>query len=342
MTGKSGKLVYEGERVAVPADEAFRAVEAVLARAGCPDETARIVADHLVDSGLSGVESHGVMRCLQYAEQFRSGYMDPAASLIYDTDPVPIVDGRGGIGIPAMHLAAQEAVATARRTGVAAVAIRNVGHTGRLGAYAERIAGQGCLSIIIGGGGRENWRQVAPYGGRKALLPTNPYCIGMPGGLQGPVVLDFATAMIAGGWIYAARNAGARLPEGVLIDPDGMPSTDPEDYFRGGAILPAGGPKGYAMAVLAELIGEAMLGPATTEMNWLMVVLDTTRYRSASAIQGVAEEILAELRDCPPAPGFDRVQVPGERESDARRRARAEGLLLPAPTWRQILDAADG
>ncbi len=342
MTGKSGKLVYEGERVAVPADEAFRAVESVLTRAGCPDGTARIVADHLVDSGLSGVESHGVMRCLQYAEQFRSGYMDPAASPIYETDPVPIVDGQGGIGIPAMHLAAQEAVAAARRTGVAAIAIRNVGHTGRLGAYAERIAEQGCLSIIIGGGGRENWRQVAPYGGRKALLPTNPYCIGMPGGLQGSVVLDFATAMIAGGWIYAARNAGARLPEGVLIDPDGMPSTDPEDYFRGGAILPAGGPKGYAMAVLAELIGEAMLGPATTEMNWLMVVLDTTRYRSASAIQDVAEEILAELRDCPPAPGFDRVQVPGERESDARRRARAEGLMLPAPTWRQILDAADG
>lgn len=335
----SGKLDYDGKRISVTATEAQAAVHAVLVKAGFPDDGAGTIAEHLVDAGMCGVESHGIMRCLQYADQFRSGYMAALAVPEYIPGEAPAVDGGGGIGIPAMQLASHHAVENARRAGVTAIAIRNVGHTGRIGAFAEWMAVRGCLSIIIGGGGRENWRQVAPYGGRKALLPTNPYCIGMPGGDRGPVVLDFATAMIAGGWVYAARNAGARLPEGVMIDADGNPSTDPEDYFQGGAILPAGGPKGYAMAVLAEMIGEAMLGPTTTEMNWLMVVLDTTRYRAAPAIHNVAEEILTELRECPPAPGFDCVQVPGERESEARQISKRDGLLVPEPTWRQILEA---
>ena len=116
------------------------------------------------------------------------------------------------------------------------------------------------------------------------------------------MVLDFATSRIAGGWIYAARSAGALLPENCVIDRDGNPTRDPEDYFNGGAILPSGGHKGYALALVAELIGEAMLGPATTECNWLLIVLDATRYRSAGPLQSAAEKVLDELRNCPPVP----------------------------------------
>ena len=92
------------------------------------------------------------------------------------------------------------------------------------------------------------------------MLPTNPWCIGIPGGGRGPVILDFATSKIAGGWIYAAQSAGALLPEGCVIDAEGNPTRDPEEYFNGGAILPAGGHKGYALALVAELIGEGHVG----------------------------------------------------------------------------------
>lgn len=193
------------------------------------------------------------------------------------------------------------------------------------------------MSIVIGGGGRQNWRQVVPYGGRRAMLPTNPYSIGMPGGQRGPFVLDFATSKIAGGWIYAARSAGARLPDNVLLDKEGHVTRDPEDYFRGGALMPAGGAKGYALAVAAELIAEAMLGPTETEGNWLMITLDTLRYREPHTLQTVAEEILAELRTCPPAKGFECVQVPGEREREHRDRTMGSGVSLPEETWQQIL-----
>ncbi len=343
MSGTS-KLVLAGERIIVPAEIAAAKVVAILRKANCSAATAAAVAEHLVDASLCGVESHGVMRVLQYAQQYRDGYMAASAEPVVRKLPAgPVeVDGGGGIGIPAMALAVERAAADAISSGMAAVAVRNVGHTGRLGAFAEAGAALGHLVIIIGGGGRQNWRQVAPYGGRKAVLPTNPYCLAIPGGLRGPVVVDFATSMIAGGWVYAARSAGARLPDGALIDRFGRPSNDPEDYFRGGAILPKGGPMGYGLALMAELICEAMLGPVTTEVNWLVMAIDTTRHRAPETMRKVAEEILAELRACPPAEGFAAVEVPGERERARREAGLRTGLAIPARTWEEIVAAADG
>ncbi len=341
MSGTS-KLVMEGGRITVPAVVAQAKAAAILRQAGCAAGTAEAVAAHLVDASLSGVESHGVMRVLQYAQQYRDGYLSAAgqATVVAGRGGTTEVDGGGGIGIPAMEMAVTRACADARATGIAAVAVRNAGHTGRLGAFAEMGAESGCLVIIIGGGGRQNWRQVAPYGGRQAILPTNPYCLAMPGGEQGPVVVDFATSMIAGGWLYAARSAGARLPAGALIDPAGRPSTDPEDYFRGGAILPKGGPMGYGLALMAEMICEAMLGPVTTEVNWLVLALDASRHREPGRMRAAAEEILAEVRACPPAEGFAAVEVPGERERKLRAAGRLAGLSIPAKTWAEILATA--
>ena len=158
-----------------------------------------------------------------------------------------------------------------------------------------------------------------------------------PRGDRGPVVLDCATGQIAGGWVYAAKHAGATLPEGAILDSEGNPTTDPADYINGGAILPKGGVLGYGLATIGELICDAMLGPAMVECNTFMLVVDTVQYRPAGPLQQAAEEILTELRGCPPAAGFDRVEVCGEREQ-ARRAGRSE-LLLPARTWKAICAA---
>jgi hydroxycarboxylate dehydrogenase B len=330
------KLDFDGTRVDVDAGILRDLGRNVLREIGCTPETAASVSNHLVETSLAGVESHGVMRLLQYVDQFRSGYMSAGAvpTAMETRSGVWEIDGGGGIGIPAMELAIEKSVLATRQSGLVAVAVRHCGHTGRIGAYVERGADAGCLTICIGGGGRHNWRQVAPYGGSRAILPTNPYALAMPGGNHGPVVLDFATSIIAGGWIYAAKNAGALLPEGCLIDRDGHPSRDPDAYFNGGAILPMGGPKGYALGLIAELIGEAMLGPSTTEMNWLILCLDTKMFKEQSALHATAEEILAEIRTCPPAPGFDLVQVPGERERAAK--AKSNAVAIPQPTWNDL------
>ena len=340
--GSHSKLQLASGRVTISAETVQEVVETILIDAGCSHSVAREVADHLIDTELCGIESHGVMRVMQYADQFAKGVMDPHAEAIIHRNEKgdDEVDGRGGIGIPAMRLAVDQCVARAKEKGIAALPLRHVGHTGRLGAYAERAADEGCLAIIIGGGGRQNWRQVAPYGGTKALLPTNPFCFGIPGGQHGPVIVDFATSMIAGGWLYAARAAGGKVPFGTIINSAGELSDEPDDYFNGGAILPKGGAMGYGLAVMAELICEAMLGPVTTEVNWLIMAIDTTRYREPHIMMNVAEEILAELRDCPPARGVTRVEVPGERERRHRDENRERIIALPEATWTSMQERA--
>ena len=340
--GEHSKLQLSSDRLAIPTHEVQAVVESILKDAGCSVAIAHEVADHLIDTELCGIESHGVMRVMQYADQFAKGVMDPRAEAVIrkNSKGDDEVDGCGGIGIPAMRIAVDHCVNKAKDMGIAALPLRHVGHTGRLGAYAERAANEGCLVIIIGGGGRQNWRQGTPYGGRKALLPTNPFCFGSPGGQNGPVIVDFATSMIAGGWLYAARAAGAKVPFGTIMNREGQLSDEPADYFNGGAILPKGGAMGYGLAVMAELICEAMLGPVTTEVNWFIIAIDTKRYREPHIMMTVAEEILAELRDCPPVEGVKRVEVPGERERRHRDQNEERLIALPEATWSSMQDRA--
>lgn len=338
----SSKYSLDTPRLSIDQNKAKHVVTQILEALTVPSDIAEDVAMHLLESDCSDVESHGVWRIHQYTKYYQSGYLKAEGRPELKQNPKGawLVEGHGGIGIPAMNMAIRNVVSRAKDTGMAAIAIQNAGHTGRLGSYAEYAAEHGCLAVIIGGGGRKDWRLVAPYGGKKALMSTNPYAIGIPGGKEGPVVADFATSAAAAGWVYGAKIAGATLPEGILIDKDGNPATDPEAYFNGGAILPAGGAKGYALAVAAEMIAEAMLGPVTVECNWLILALDCSLYQTPTTFQTIAEDILLELRECPPAKGFDQVLVPGERESRARKTNQNKPISLPSATWGEILALA--
>ena len=338
MNEVSTKLELRSKRVAVPEFEASRIVVDIFNRLGCQNEISQAISDHLIDANLCGMESHGVMRVMQYAERIRNGTMRINVQPETRTNKhgMTIVDGGMGSGIPTMTFAYETAMELASDCGLSAVSILNTGHTGRHGAFADEAASKGFLTICTGGGNHRVHGQVAPYGGSRGMLPTNPWCIGIPGGDRGPVVMDFATGVIGGGWAYAAQSAGALLPEGCIIDKDGNPTRNPEDYFEGGAILPMGAHKGYALSLVAELIGEAMLGPSSPECNWFLLAINTRKYRAPDALQAAAEDLLADIRACPPASGFDRVEIPGEREREQRK--RSNGILaIPEETWRQVL-----
>lgn len=306
----------------------------VMTALGCQPLIAAEIAEHLVEADLCGVYSHGIFRLDWYAERAEAGKFVPGAlpRLVAAEGGADMVDGGNGLGMPAFRLATEHLLVRAARDGMAAVGVSNVDHTGRIGAYAQRGAEAGCLTIMLGGGSRRDWPQVAPFGGTRAMLPTNPYAFGIPGGAHGPVVADFATGMAAGGKIYAAKMAGRPLAEGLCIDAQGRPTTNPDDYFNGGAILPMAGPKGYGMALVAELLGEAILGQAMDGLNWICIAIDLSRFRAPGAYRRAAEECLAELRACPPAPGFERVEVPGEREARLRAERLLKGIPIPPET----------
>ena len=338
MNEVSTKLELRSRRVAVPEFEASRIVVDIFNRLGCQNVISQAISDHLIDANLCGMESHGVMRVMQYAERIRNGTMRINVQPETRTTEhgMTIVDGGMGSGIPTMTFAYKTAMELASDCGLSAVSILNTGHTGRHGAFADEAASKGFLTICTGGGNHRVHGQVAPHGGSRGMLPTNPWCIGIPGGDRGPVIMDFATGVIGGGWAYAAQSAGALLPEGCIIDKDGNPTRNPDDYFDGGAILPMGAHKGYALSLVAELIGEAMLGPSSPECNWFLLAINTRKYRAPEALQAAAEDVLADIRACPPASGFDRVEIPGEREREQRK--RSNGILaIPKETWRQVL-----
>lgn len=305
---------------------------------GCPPKIAAEVSEHLVDADLCGVYSHGIFRLGWYAQRAAAGKFDTTALPVLGRAEggAVLVDGGNNLGMPAFRLATDHLIEEARARGVGVIGIANVDHTGRIGAFVKRGADAGCLTIMFGGGSRRDWPQVAPYGGARAMLPTNPYAFGIPGGLHGPVVVDFATGMAAGGKVYAAKMAGRPLAQGLCIDASGRPTTNPDDYFNGGAILPMAGPKGYGMALVAELLGEAILGKAMDGMNWIGVAVDLARFRAPAAYRHAAEECLAELRACPPAPGFEYVEVPGEREARLHAERSSNGIPIPPETLERL------
>jgi LDH2 family malate/lactate/ureidoglycolate dehydrogenase len=210
----------------------------------------------------------------------------------------------------------------------AIAAVANCGHTGRIGAFAETIARAGCFALVLGGGGHERFKSVVPYGGREGALSTNPYALALPGGPTDAVVVDFATSATAQGKVLYAKAAGTPLPEGLIIDKQGRPSRNAEDYFAGGFLLPAAGPKGYGLGLIAELLGYGLLD-TPRELNWILFAFDLEAFGGQEAYRERTESYLAWVKDRAPAPGFDEVMVPGEPEQRCRKARLAGGIPVP-------------
>ncbi len=326
----------------VPIDDLLSFSEAILAAAGLPAATARQIAEHLIDSESKGVGSHGLSRIPFYVEQIECGAVTPAAKVTvpHEDGAWAEVNGGGGFGIPAAQRAVEVALKKARGTTVAVCGLVNCGHTGRLGRYVEQAAEHGFMAIMFGGGGGLNgYRQVAPHGGAKAIWGTNPYAFAMPGGRYGPIVVDFATAVAAQGKLAVHRTTGTNLPPGWIIDAEGRPSQRPEDFYEGGALLPAAGPKGSGLGLIAELVGGALLGPPK-DFNWMLFVLSAAALRAPVDYANAAEAILESVKACPPVEGVEEVMLPGEIERERAAAIPPSGLEIPVAIWEEVCTTA--
>jgi LDH2 family malate/lactate/ureidoglycolate dehydrogenase len=322
-------------------EQARKMGTAILLKAGVGRAEAEFVADHLTESDLRGVGSHGLIRLVRYVEQIEAGHINLQGEItvIEDLPGLVRLDGGGGFGVVALGEATRRAIAKAKTSAVAAATVSNCSHTGRIGAFVEEAANAGCFALILGGGAHRVIPSVAPHGGGKGVFDTNPYALALPGDGAAPVVADFATSVISQGKLLLYRHAGKPVPEGWIVDADGNPSCDPEAYYKGGALLPAAGHKGYGLAVMAELIGHALLGEAH-ENNWLVIVLNLWGIRPEQDYKQGAAELLDIVRNCPPAKGFDEVLLPGDPEQRIYAERSRTGIPLPESTWTRISETA--
>jgi len=233
----------------------------------------------------------------------------------------------------------------ARETGVSTVALREVNHVGRLGEYAESLARQDIIGLIMAGGG-DKGGQVAPYGGTQRIFGTNPIAWGIPTPPEfPPVVLDFATAAVATGKVLLASKTSQEVPPGSLLDKNGQPTTDPRAYFSGGAMLPFGDHKGYGLMFVIEVMATLFGGCAPlSSMHHkignpvVITAWDPVRFVDLDMFKSVVGELCARVKSTPPASSFSEVFLPGELESRKREKRLKEGIPVPDEVWKELSD----
>jgi LDH2 family malate/lactate/ureidoglycolate dehydrogenase len=196
-------------------------VAQVFSHSNSSPEEARRIATYLTTANLTGHDSHGVIRVPVYIRWKKMGSVvpDQTAELVVDTPSLAVIDGKFGYGQTVGPQAVRIGIEKCKKVGLAAIALRNAGHIGRIGDWAEMAAAEGLVSIhFVNAAGS---LLVAPFGGVQKRLSTAPYCVGIPRHGQDPIVLDFATSIVAEGKVLVASRGGKKLPKGALIDQDG-------------------------------------------------------------------------------------------------------------------------
>src|SRR5437868_10824363 len=331
----------------------------VFAHAGSSAEEARRIATYLTTANLTGHDSHGVIRVPVYIRWRNSGMIVPnqTIELPVDTPSLAVVDGRFGYGQTVGPQAVKIGIEKCKAQGLSAVAVRNCGHIGRIGDWAEMAAAEGLVSIhFVTAAGSI---LVAPYGGVERRLSTAPYCVGIPRQGQRPIVLDFATSIVAVGKVLVASRGGKKLPKGALIDLDGTLSEDPavlygpyqpegpRDHSQGkGAIRAFGEHKGSGLALICELLGGALTGTGATGPNrrfangMFAVYVDPKVVDPGNLFDGEISRYVSYFKDTKPAVGIDAVLIPGEPEAKMRADRTKNGVPLPDDTWAAIVNTA--
>jgi uncharacterized oxidoreductase len=316
---------------------------------GTPDDIATSVADSLVDSDMCGIFSHGILRIPAYYRFVQIGWLKPAERpvVVNEGPAMATVDGNWGFGQPAMGLGLEVGLVKSRTQGVAAVSIVHCGHIGRLGEYAERAASAGAIALVAASGGPSGGL-VVPYGGAQRVLSTNPLGAGVPAGHHAPFVMDFATSTVAAGKIEYAHDMDQPIPEGWAVDAEGRPARTVRDFLEGGGLLPMAGHKGYALAMLIELLCGGLSGAGLSERPekipaqglggnaCFLLVLDVAHFTDPGTFADSVDAFFDRILRVKPAPGSPGVMIPGEPERRQRAAHAREGIAVDDATWAQI------
>jgi len=335
-------------------------VAAIFEHGGCMRVEAERIAMRLLGANLTGHDSHGVLRTSRYIDWLKRGIFHAGrrVKIDFDSDALCILDGQYGfgqtIGEQAVHLGLEKAATN----GAAVVALNNSGHLGRIGDWAEMAAAESYVSIhFVNARGSV---LVAPFGGTEPRISTAPFCVGVPRGDEPPVVLDFATSVVAEGKVLVASKGGKPLPEGALIDQNGSLSSDPEVLYGmagpdapvterngSGAIRAMGEHKGSGLAFICELLGGSLTGNRATGLpneqfanGMLSIYLSVEVFDRGGGFANDITRYIDYVKSANPANPDEPVVVPGDKERQVKAERLANGVPLTQEAWYDIRNAA--
>ncbi|MEZ5657874.1 MAG: malate/lactate/ureidoglycolate dehydrogenase [Burkholderiaceae bacterium] len=339
-----------------PTEGLHRWVVELFDAAGSNPTEARLAADHLVGANLAGHDSHGVGMVPRYVNSLLTGdlVLNQSIAVAHDVGSMLIVDGQRGLGQSVAYQAMEKGIERARESGLALVGLRNAHHIGRVGHWAEQAIGAGLASIMFTSAMGHAFL-VAPHGGAKARFLTNPFTVGVPRRDGEPLVLDFATSAIAHGKARVAYNKGVDLPPGSAIDAEGEPTNDARVMFDEpmGALRTFAGHKGYALAMIVELLGAALTGgdtmrPDTMPKGWgvynhlLAILFDPDKLGTRDRFEAETSAFIDWVQSAEPnsiGRELGGILIPGDPERRTRA-ARAEQIPIDAGTMAQLDQAA--
>ena len=332
-------------------------VSGIFVAIGCSTKEASRIGTYLVGANLAGHDSHGVVRVPRYVQMHQDGLIlaDQVVEPIIDTPVIAILDGKYGFGQTVAPQAVEIGIAKCRAHGLSAVGLRRAGHIGRVGDWAEMAAQANLVSMhFVNAAGSV---LVAPFGGVERRFSTAPCCIGVPRPGDDPLILDFATSVVAEGKVLVASQGGKGLPADALVGPDGAVSSDPRllygeegthDHRKGrGAIRAFGDHKGSGLALMCELIGGALTGNGATDPaqprfanGLLSIYIDPTVIDPQSCFPSEVARYVAFVKSSRSSEQNNEVLVPGEPEAQRRAERQAHGIPLPKATWSSLVSTA--
>jgi uncharacterized oxidoreductase len=336
----------------IQATELATLATAIYRAAGTPEEHAEIVVAHQVGANLAGHDSHGVALLPSYVQRIERGHIQPSArpTVLRETPTTLAVNGQWGFGPVVSEWTMARCIDKARTMHLAMATIREQSHVGRLADYPLMAVRAGFIALMFCDSGQSP-KLVAPFGGREVRLGTNPLCIAFPSDLPGPVFLDMATSAVAAGKLMVARARKQPIPLGWVLDRQGRPTTDPNDYYDGGIMLPLGGAeghKGYGLSFAVETLASLLPGlgfgidpQGRHNDGSCLLVLDPEPFMSLPAFKAEVAAFVQYLKATPPAEGFSEVLYPGEQEYRTEQQRRQDGIPIEEETWGRIAAVAE-
>ena len=328
------------ERIEVSIETLREFGQRAFTTAGLDAEVAKIVTEVQLEAAIRGQATHNVGDIPRYADQVRSGYINASPKMTIDREsPVhALYDADRAPGQYAGVVAMGKCIEKAKAQGIATVGVRNSLHYGASGYFASMAVEHDLIGLCTTNAGSS----MAPWGGASHTLGNNPLGVAVPTGNSHPVMLDVAMSVVAVGKIALSIAQGKGLPAGWMIDADGRPTTDPDD-FKSGSAAPIAEHKGYGLTLVMEILSGVLTGAmfgadhnwrdkaegpaAIKDLGHFFLAIDPAMFMDIEEFKARMETLLGQLKDSKLAPGVERIIVPGGPEYEARARNLENGTI---------------